>query len=564
MNIHDAKLGVFDTRLSHGIYRWKVQNEAFIRYADPHYCRIISIRYRRRSITVALPQHVVPLNQNPSQPFYLFPSTRYSQCAQMPMMPHVPQPPHTPISRAPSPSGFSRVSDGLPFRTSPSLSDFQIEKSAKSPPSSARRRTMMPMPQVDDEFAFREAVSKLLAARLRLSTISGLIPMDSSQLVLFFRTKSGITHSLDFPIDVDQNSPPALDVLIAACRPHQTSDYDDYSDNESLFYPPNFPLTTSLEIANLPILDAVRSSLFPLLPQGHYLTVMRDKLEVVVKGGRMGPQPRSLRNDGRVATIVVTLPVRFRGGSFIVRDSEGYEERYFGRGGKNGDMEWLAFSADYFWADWSYGATYQPERQLLGFDVASTQYVLGSSEVLAESLVPMLKGGDSVLYHAIKLYKLSPELHWTAGGYIWPVDRTVEIAEQGQNSSPSAKLAGLLETPRGRVTSTPAVRGAFALPPHAGSASGRAGSVAGRAGSVNGGFSGSSAGSTYPDSDEDLLDNLRYRVQQSGAIPLGEADITILNDWNNPTPMIGKERVPFVVGGELDKLVVNALMVICP
>lgn len=47
----------------------------------------------------------------------------------------------------------------------------------------------MPMPQVDDEFAFREAVSKLLAARLRLSTISGLIPMDSSQLVLFFRTK---------------------------------------------------------------------------------------------------------------------------------------------------------------------------------------------------------------------------------------------------------------------------------------------------------------------------------------------------------------------------------------
>ncbi|KAJ3889876.1 hypothetical protein GG344DRAFT_89220 [Lentinula edodes] len=485
------------------------------------------------------------------------------------MMPHVPQPPHTPISRAPSPSGFSRVSDGLPFRTSPSLSDFQIEKSAKSPPSSARRRTMMPMPQVDDEFAFREAVSKLLAARLRLSTISGLIPMDSSQLVLFFRTKSGITHSLDFPIDVDQNSPPALDVLIAACRPHQTSDYDDYSDNESLFYPPNFPLTTSLEIANLPILDAVRSSLFPLLPQGHYLTVMRDKLEVVVKGGRMGPQPRSLRNDGRVATIVVTLPVRFRGGSFIVRDSEGYEERYFGRGGKNGDMEWLAFSADceyevetvtkgcritilYGVYLKTFGPTGVTEPLInpsdnfldlmspvlnmsLGRRVGiyvSNDYGVNPSEVLAESLVPMLKGGDSVLYHAIKLYKLSPELHWTAGGYIWPVDRTVEIAEQGQNSSPSAKLA--------------------------------AGSVAGRAGSVNGGFIGSTAGSAYPDSDEDLLDNLRYRVQQSGAIPLGEADITILNDWNNPAPMIGKERVPFVVGGELDKLVVNALMVICP
>ncbi|KAJ3780222.1 hypothetical protein GGU10DRAFT_380994 [Lentinula aff. detonsa] len=112
----------------------------------------------------------------------------------------------------------------------------------------------MAMPQVDDEFAYREAVSKLLAARLRLLTISGLIPMDSSQLVLFFRTKSGITHSLDFPIDVDFNSPPALDVIIAACRPHQTSDFDDYSENKSLFYPPNFPLTTSLEIANLCLL----------------------------------------------------------------------------------------------------------------------------------------------------------------------------------------------------------------------------------------------------------------------------------------------------------------------
>ncbi|KAJ3712544.1 hypothetical protein DFJ43DRAFT_1165926 [Lentinula guzmanii] len=78
--------------------------------------------------------------------------------------------------------------------------------------------------------------------------------MDSSQLVLFFRTKSGIAHSLDFPIDVDFNSPPALDVLITACRPHQTSDFDDYPENESLFYPPNSPLTTSLEIANLSLL----------------------------------------------------------------------------------------------------------------------------------------------------------------------------------------------------------------------------------------------------------------------------------------------------------------------
>jgi hypothetical protein len=151
---------------------------------------------------------------------------------------------------------------------------------------------------------------------------------------------------LDFPIDVDYNTPPALDVLIAACRPHQTSEFDDYPDRESLFYPPNLPLTPSLEIANHPILDAVRSTLFPNLPPGHYLTSMRDKLEVVDNGGRMHPQPRSLRSDGRSATIIVTLPVRFRGGALVVRDPDGREEKYFGRGGKNGDIEWTAFLPD--------------------------------------------------------------------------------------------------------------------------------------------------------------------------------------------------------------------------
>jgi hypothetical protein len=158
--------------------------------------------------------------------------------------------------------------------------------------------------------------------------------------------QSGITHSLDFPIDVDYNTPPALDVLIAACRPHQTSEFDDYPDRESLFYPPNLPLTASLEIANHPILDAVRSTLFPNLPPGHYLTSMRDRMEVVDSGGRMNPQPRSLRNDGRSATIIVTLPVRFRGGALVIRDPDGREEKYFGRGGKNGDIEWIAFLPD--------------------------------------------------------------------------------------------------------------------------------------------------------------------------------------------------------------------------
>ncbi|KAI3613020.1 hypothetical protein WG66_005307 [Moniliophthora roreri] len=486
-------------------------------------------------------------------------------------MPH-PQPiPHamSSHSRASSPSGHSRVSDGLPFRSSPSMSDFEIERVTNSKSTPATRRRSM-HPPADDEFAYRESVSRLLAARNRVSTVSGFIPLDPSHLILFFRTKSGITHSLDFPIDVDYNTPPALDVLIAACRPHQTSDLNDYSDHESLFYPPNLPLTTSLEIANHPILDAVRSALFPLLPQGHYLTVVRDKLEVVVSGGRMGPQSRALRNDGRVATISVTLPVRFRGGAMTVRDTEGFEEKFYGRGGKTGDMEWMAFSADceyeiepvqkgcrltMFYGVYlkSYGPSgvteplINPSDNFLdllspvlnfsrGRKVAfyvTNDYGVNPSEVLADSLVPMLKGGDSILYHALKLYKLVPELHWTAGGYIWPVDRTVEIIDTA-NSSPTSRLSmsnmSIHDSPHTPRSRAPPVRGAFGV---------------------------------YTDpNEEEGIDDLRNRVVDSGALSLAEAEISLLTDWNTPSPIVGKERVPFVAGGELERLVVNALIVV--
>jgi hypothetical protein len=39
-------------------------------------------------------------------------------------------------------------------------------------------------------------------------------------------------------------------------------------------------------------------------------------------------------------------------------------------------------------------------------------------------------------------------------------------------------------------------------------------------------------------------------------------NISILMDWNTPNPEIGKERVYFILGGELEKLVVNVLMVV--
>ena len=55
---------------------------------------------------------------------------------------------------------------------------------------------------------------------------------------------------------------------------------------------------------------------------------------------------------------------------------------------------------------------------------------------------------------------------------------------------------------------------------------------------------------------------IRARVQASGAVPLQDANITLLTDPRNPTPSVGRERVYFVSNGELEKLVVNALIVV--
>ena len=137
--------------------------------------------------------------------------------------------------------------------------------------------------------------------------------------------------------------PPALDVLIASCMSHPT--VSGYAENESLYYPPNLPLTATLELANHPILDAVRNSLFPNLPVGHHLTVVRDKLELWPKGNGLVVQGRAV--DKRVATILVTLPVKFRGGALLIRSADRHEEKFYGRSGKeNNQLEWTAFLSD--------------------------------------------------------------------------------------------------------------------------------------------------------------------------------------------------------------------------
>jgi len=69
-----------------------------------------------------------------------------------------------------------------------------------------------------------------------------------------------------------------------------------------------------------------------------------------------------------------------------------------------------------------------------------------------------------------------------------------------------------------------------------------------------------------PDSVGAEEDNLRWRVENSGAVPLAEEDILLMAtpDPAGGPPLLGpvsKEKVPFVSKGQLDKLIVNVLMV---
>lgn len=465
--------------------------------------------------------------------------------------------PMTPLSRIASPAlsaglvpEYSTSDIGSSrFHRTASVNDFQIERSRHRKSASRER-----IAGYDDEALYRDSITRLLIAKASPYSISGRLPIEPNELILFFRTKSGITHALDFPVDLDYAAPPALEALIGACRPHQTSDLDDYTE-ESLFYPPNLPLTVSLDIANHPILDAVRAGFFSNLEPDKYLTAVKDKLEIVVNGGKMGVQTRTLRNDGRVATIVVTLPVRFRGGALVVQSEDGRVEKYHGRGGKPGDIEWVAFLNE---CEYEIEAVTKGCRMTVSYGVHIKAHVAASlmepsdnfldlispilnlsrgrklgfylhndygvnpSEALAESLVPKLKSGDALLYHSLKLYRLSPELQYTAGGYIWPVDRTIELLGDVADSKPIYPGSGSF-----CLASRPLAR--------------------------------STVGSVYADPDDEETANLRARVEDNGAIPLSEAEVSILSE---PVPIAGRERVYFVSKGELEKLVVNVLVVV--
>lgn len=205
-----------------------------------------------------------------------------------------------------------------------------------------------------------------------------------------------------------------------------------------------------------------------------------------------------------------------------------------------------------------------------------------------------MKGGDSLLYHALKLYQLAPELHWTAGGYLWPIDRAVDMAaaDPVSPSSPARlrPLGGLAGNPLPQPP-MPSVRGPFASG-YAGSAGG--GGYAASGGGYGGSSVGAYAGSTFgahgggpggfaPQGGQpfgqsgfgqpigyghpqDEVEAMKARVEESGASPLAQADVTILADWNDANGGalvgVGKERVPFLAGGVIEKLVVNVLLIV--
>ncbi|KAF8646615.1 hypothetical protein AX16_007116 [Volvariella volvacea WC 439] len=506
---------------------------------------------------------------------------------------------HSPMASASPRPGFHRTN---------SSSDFQIERV----PKASKRRSAHPAEPTPDqeELLLNQSVANLLTAKSRVFAVSGRIPIDPVELVLFFRTKSGIAHSLDFPIDVSHNTPPALDVLITTCRPHQTqsSEYAS-SDRESLFFPPSLPLTTSLELSGHPILAAIRNTLFPNLPAGTYhLSTQRDKLEVLSTGTRLNSQPRSLRSDGRSATIIVTLPVKYRGGALIVTDPTGREETFRGTGGKGNDLEWTAFLAD---CEYEVDTVTKGCRMMISYAVylksfgtgnesgigladgvmvhseplvqpsdafidlispilnmmrgrkiafyLNGEYGVNPSEVLAGSLIPLvspprfvfelsdscqqLKGGDALLYHALKTFKLNPELNWTAGGYIWPVDRTVEILPEDEistnpliNSIPGVSPARLPHLTGAASARRPSGTGSGAVPPMRGAFNNTGSPYSDPTNFIMTGATGYPVPQVPPDastvtasegsSENDIL---RARVEDGGAVLLENADITVLN-----------------------------------
>ncbi len=93
------------------------------------------------------------------------------------------------ISNMSSP-GPSRYPD-LPVPRTQSVSEFQVEHTmsgkAAFSPSKPRRRSSDP--EYDTQAAYRAALSALVTAKGRPFAVAGRVPMDPTNLTLFFRSQ---------------------------------------------------------------------------------------------------------------------------------------------------------------------------------------------------------------------------------------------------------------------------------------------------------------------------------------------------------------------------------------
>ena len=153
-----------------------------------------------------------------------------------------------------------------------------------------------------------------------------------------------------------------------------------------------------------------------------------------------------------------------------------------------------------------------------------------------------------MLYHALKLYFLAPELRYTAGGFIWPVDKTAEVSmfkgdsHRRSSRNPSRHRSKSRHSRHGHRDRHDRSHGHY----H-------------RGGPIY--DSDSEDYSSF--SDEERDGSLASQVLASGAVPLAQTGIQLLTTHGQGA--ITRQKIPFLdkeEGAVLDVLYVNICMVL--
>jgi len=429
--------------------------------------------------------------------------------------------------------------------------------------------------------------------------VSGRIPLDARSLTLFFRSQNNTSHSVDFPFDLEDGTTTAFEMLLETCKTFTRASQrrssssslssrstSHHASHGPYVFPPHLSLSTTLDIGNHPILETIRSVLFPNLPTGHYLVAERASLEMAPQGSRSRALLVEETPPDRVATLVITLPIRFRGGVLVVShpdDSLGVAERFKGRGGKPGALEWTAFLADCEYGleavdkgckvSLSYnirlrtfgptGPDPQPllspndrfldamtplftraKNMKLGFFL-SGDYSIFPADVIADTIVPQLKGGDAVLFHAVKLYGFDVELRYTAGGFIWAAPHTIQLIPGDAPLSPtsSSSSSSLHDQPTGRRRALSISLSQKDVAPHLRSSLDEEERMR----------------NTPPESQH----SVKNQVLASGAQKLVDAGVLALTAPSRRVQgPVTRLPVPFIANGAMNRLWVNVLMVV--